>query len=129
MLHQDQDKTFESRFIIIILAFGLLATALFFRLVDLQIVNRVFYKSLAQGQHDIKKILPADRGKIFLRDKETNVLYPIATNRTVYTLAVSPKTIAKISTTDLKKEKIAAELAPYVNIESKIIIEKVANSL
>src|SRR3989344_5409834 len=104
MLHNDQDKTFEFRFIIIILAFGLLATALFFRLVDLQIVNRVFYKSLAQGQHDINKILPAERGKIFLRDKETNALYPIATNRTVYTLVASPKTIVKISTTDLKKK-------------------------
>ncbi len=129
MLHDKEDKTFESRFIIIILAFGLLATALFFRLVDLQIVNRVFYKSLAQGQHDINKILPAERGKIFLRDAKTDVLYPIATNRTVYTIAASPKTIAKISTTDSKKEKIAAELAPYINIEPKIIIEKVADSL
>lgn len=125
----DQDKSFESRFIVIILIFGLLATALFFRLFDLQIVNRAFYASLAQGQQDINKILPAERGKIYLQDVKTGVLYPAVINRTVYTLAVSPKTIDKISKLNLKQEKIPADLAPYVGVDPKITIAKIAADL
>src|SRR3989344_9022874 len=127
MLHNDSDKTFESRFIIIILAFGLLATALFFRLLDLQIVNRVFYKSLAQGQHDVSHKLPAIRGKIFLRDRGSDALYPVATNRTVYILAVSPRFINNLQNAGLEKEKVAAALAPYAALEASAIMEKMNN--
>lgn len=126
MRERDDQKTFEARAIVILLAFGLLATALFFRLFDLQVINRVFYKSLAQGQHDIYKKLPAERGKIFLSEQGSNLRYPAAINRTQYIIAALPRRLATLPNAQLEIKRIALTLSPLLALKEKILIDKMS---
>src|SRR3989344_8370652 len=119
----DYKKTFEARFIFILLGFGLVATALFFRLFDLQVINRVFYKSLAQGQHDVYKKLPAERGKIFLSEWGSATKYPAATNRVQYTIAVSPRRVAHLPNAQLERKRMISALSPILHLEEQMLIE------
>lgn len=128
MPENDYRKTFGARFIFILLGFGLLATALFFRLFDLQVVNRVFYQSLAQGQHDINKVLLAERGKIFVSERGSDARYPAATNWAQYTIASSPRLIAKVSNSNLEIKTIAAALSPILRLEESVLIEKLTDA-
>jgi cell division protein FtsI/penicillin-binding protein 2 len=55
------------------------------RLVQLQIVQGSFYSQLASGQHDLfSKLLP-ERGQILVRERDSDSLYPVATNIDLWT--------------------------------------------
>ena len=50
------------------------------RLAQLQIVQGKFYSQLANGQHELfDKLLP-ERGQILVRERDSDSLYPVATN-------------------------------------------------
>ena len=56
------------------------------RLIQLQIVQGHFYSLLASGQHELfDKLLP-ERGQILVRERDSDSLYPVATNIDLWTV-------------------------------------------
>ena len=87
----------------------LLGLALAFKLGQLQITDRELYKVLASDQHDLQAQLLPTRGRILVRDKSDDRLYPLATNHEVWTVYAVPRSL---------EDPIAAAhvLAEIVNI-------------
>ncbi len=50
------------------------------KLFYLQVFRHGYYIAFAENQHYIKRDIPAERGKIYVRDSESGKLYPLATN-------------------------------------------------
>lgn len=73
------------------LVFFILAIAgmVFLRLYSLQILSYATYRALAEGQHTLFTELFAQRGQIFLKDK--NDVYPVAVNRSSEMAYAVPK--------------------------------------
>jgi cell division protein FtsI/penicillin-binding protein 2 len=61
--------------VLIVLA-GLVMAKLFY----IQVLRHGYYVAFADNQHWMKRDIPAERGKIYVRDPETGGLYPLATN-------------------------------------------------
>ncbi len=108
---------------------GMLAIAMFvvlaavvYRLFSLQIVDYAFYEALASDQHEIQKILQANRGEILMRDfSQGNKEYPVATNKEFYQVYAVPKLI--------KDPKAATEaLANLVNVSQEDLLVKLSNA-
>lgn len=103
--------------------FAVLVIAL--RLGQLQIVQGHFYSSLASGQHDIfDKLLP-ERGQILVRERKSDSLYPVATNRDLWTVysdnrkvtdsaaeakALAPLFVAPVDPKDKTPQQLVAEI-------------------
>ncbi|MFH0955830.1 MAG: penicillin-binding protein 2 [Candidatus Falkowbacteria bacterium] len=113
------DKVNKSRINLIIAIIFLLAGAIIFKLIDLQILNYDLYYSLAADQHQVFNLLNPVRGRIFIQDdskSDLSQLYPIATNKNFALLFAVPKDIkeaAKISEQlyiIFKKEKTEKEV-------------------
>lgn len=81
------------------------------RLFELQVLNHNFLGAVVYSRPLSKKIIPAERGKIFLRDKEG--LYPIALNIKVYNLIVSPN---QVLSSKIKLSEWIEKIAPYLAI-------------
>jgi len=58
----------------------LFAATIISRLIFLQIINQDYWQALAKGQQKYFAPLPADRGEVFLKDKDNN-LYSLAINK------------------------------------------------
>ena len=76
------------------------------RLVYLQVIQGRYYKLLATEQHELRKILIPERGKILVRDRADGTLHPLATNRDAWSLYAEPRNIESVG-------DVARELAPY----------------
>lgn len=61
------------------------------RLVQIQLFQRGYYQSLAKEEHLKRWELKADRGNIFIKEREGVV--PLAINSSVYSLSASPRDI------------------------------------
>lgn len=102
--------------IIFIAGFLLLAFAgILTRLIFLQIIKYQYYSALAKGQQEIFEDTIGERGEIFIRDKNKNVL--VATNKEVYLCYAIPNLI-----TD--KKLTANLLSKILNLEPEIIFQK-----
>lgn len=67
------------------------------RLYVLQVRESSFYSELAKNQHAVSADLLPKRGEIFLREREQ--LYPLAVNRTYYTVYAVPKEVKDVEET------------------------------
>ena len=123
---------------------GLLAIATFlvlsavvYRLFSLQIVDYAFYEALASDQHEIQKILQANRGEILMRDfSQGDKEFPVATNKEFYQVYAVPKQIKDPKKTtealnnlvNVSQEDLLAKLSnaedPYEPIERKVTPER-----
>ena len=93
------DKINNSRINLIIAIIFLLAGAIIYRLIDLQILNYDLYYDLAASQHQVYNLLTPDRGRIFIQDDAktaANQLYPIATNKKFALLFAVPKDVKEL---------------------------------
>lgn len=61
--------------------FGLLGIALVLRLFQLQVLDASIYRALASDQHSLQAKLIPERGTIFVRDRVSGELWPIAKDR------------------------------------------------
>lgn len=89
----DIRETIEKRAKFLRGVFLLLAIFIIWRLATLQIFEHKFYKALAEGQHSILKELVPERGEIFIQEKYSDTLYPVAMNETYYAVYAEPKNI------------------------------------
>lgn len=98
---QPRDRLFILQWLFVVV--GLLLVA---RLMYLQIWQGGYYKLLATEQHELRKILIPERGKILVRDRVDGTLHPLAANRDSWSLYVEPRNVESFG-------DVARELAPY----------------
>ena len=90
------EKINNSRVNLVIAIIFLLAGAVIYRLIDLQVINYDLYYSQAAGLHQIYSRLQPARGRIFSQDSPQNDnsgLYPMATNKNFALLYAVPKEV------------------------------------
>lgn len=94
------------------------------RLFQLQVLKHAEYSQAAQDQHFGSIELPAKRGEIFVRDRNSGELSKLATNTTLNLLYVDPNfsyvdengnTVESLTPTDLNE--ISEKLAPLIFTE------------
>lgn len=90
---------------IVLLLIVLFGAAIIGRLVVLQVVNHGFYRALAQGQQNFPYVIKGDRGSIFAKDKQGNLI-TLATNQTRLFVFASPPEIENKKETILKLSSI-----------------------
>jgi cell division protein FtsI/penicillin-binding protein 2 len=86
------------------------------RLFYLQVMKHDYYVAIAATQHWAVDRIPADRGTIFVKDRVTNELYPLAGNQTLNFVAATPIEVEN-------KGEAAKRLAPVINLEEAKILE------
>lgn len=91
------------------------------RLVDLQIFKYPYYIALASGQHSIFETIIPSRGKIYVEDKGSGELYPLALNKKLYLVYAVPKQIEGKDST----EQIAKELSLLLKLSKNDIKKKI----
>lgn len=89
----DIGETIEKRAKFLRGMFIFLSFFIIWRLAALQIFEHEFYNALAQGQHRILKELIPERGEIFIQEKYSDTLYPVALNESYYLVYAEPKNI------------------------------------
>lgn len=95
----------------------LLGTVVLFRLFYLQILKHDFYVKIAAAQHWASDAIPAKRGKIYVKDDQTQKgLYPLAENQNLNMVFGSPEEMKD-------KEQVAKKLAPLVGVEESKLKE------
>ena len=77
------------------------------RLVERQVFEHSYFVKLARRQHVTSQVVPAQRGKIFVEERDDNSLYPLATNVTLYALEVVPRQVKR-------PELTASKLMPFL---------------
>lgn len=87
------------------------------RLFDLQVLKYPYYQALASGQHQIFENIIPDRGKIYVEDKISGELYPLALNKKLNIVFGAPKQIENV-------DNIAKELAPILKMKKDEIKKK-----
>ncbi|RJR31276.1 penicillin-binding protein 2 [Candidatus Parcubacteria bacterium] len=130
----------NGRITVIIIGYFLFFSLIVWRLFELQIVNKNYYRDIAGKTHEILMDLAAERGEIYIKenfgDKEN--IFPLVINKNFYRLYAAPKeiedaeaTFEKINSV-LKFEKNAEEISlrlkkkndPYEPIAEKVSPEQ-----
>lgn len=115
----NSEKINNSRINLVIAIIFLLAGAVVYKLISLQIFNYDLYSTLAADQHQIYNLINPVRGRIFLQNdikSADNKLYPVATNKDFALLYAVPKDIKDANKIGeqlyitFKKEKIEKEV-------------------
>lgn len=120
MIDQAQSLAFEQKrrmgtITMIVLVFFILVLG---RLVERQIFEHGYFVKLARQQHIDSQIVPAQRGKILVEERDDGSLYPLATNVTLYALQVVPRQVKR-------PELLASKLLPFLEgYEESELIEK-----
>ncbi|TES96593.1 penicillin-binding protein 2 [Patescibacteria group bacterium] len=102
--------------LLVVLA-GLVVAKLFY----LQVLRHSYYLAFAENQHWMKRDIPAERGKIYVKDPETGGLYPLATNIQKDLCYTVP---GRIKDPDYAAEK----LAPLLKMKKQDILKEFEKS-
>ncbi|MEK7508281.1 MAG: penicillin-binding protein 2 [Patescibacteria group bacterium] len=101
---------------------GLFLSLVIIKLGVLQIVNYDFYVKAAEGRHSLYKKLWPERGRIYFSDlKSPGDLFPLAINRSVYTIFVDPARIKE-------PQKTARALAKKLELSEKDVLTKLTET-
>jgi len=103
-------KSSSVRIIFLKVIIVLICSCVIYRLVTLQVVQRSYYVALAEGQHSLYEHLFPKRGEIFVRDKASQELYPLAINLGLHFVYAVPK---DVSDQNEAVEKLAPLLFEY----------------
>ncbi|MFZ2975344.1 MAG: penicillin-binding protein 2 [Candidatus Moraniibacteriota bacterium] len=130
-------KYSDSRIYILFLLISFFAFSIIFRLYNLQILSRDYYRDLSEGQHSIFSNLIPERGEIFLKDKDGD--YPVAVNKSTKMAFAVPremndsKNVAEVLSKTLGldeaelKEKLGKEDDMYEVLKHRLSEEEIAN--
>ena len=88
-----KEKAKLDRIYLLTIAIFIFAVVSVVRLFDLQVLRHGYYEALASGQHAISESLIAERGEIFVKDKFSDELYPIAQNQELNLVFAIPRKI------------------------------------
>lgn len=90
----------------------LIAAIIVVRLFDLQVLKNAYYTALASGQQKIFEKLVPERGEIYVEDKFSRELYPLAINKKLNLLYATPKQIDN-------PEEVVEKLAPFLKFDQE----------
>ncbi|MFH0828960.1 MAG: penicillin-binding protein 2 [Candidatus Kerfeldbacteria bacterium] len=99
---------------------GIFVVVIILRLFSLQVLQYGFYKALAEGQHSLYQKLFPERGKIYMTEKGSSQLFPLATNEPLSLVFANPSKIKN------DPEEIARELSPILDMDPGVIYERIA---
>jgi cell division protein FtsI/penicillin-binding protein 2 len=132
----------DKRLIFLNLLVFIFSSIIIIRLFDLQILNHKFYTALASGQHEIYKELFPERGKIFMREIQSDKTYPLAVNQSLFLVYAEPRKIKDPNDVAEKlfsifgindeeeksklKEKLSKKGDPYEPLKHKVTEEIVS---
>jgi cell division protein FtsI/penicillin-binding protein 2 len=105
---ENKNYRINALFVVIVL----ISIATVVRLFDLQILKNSYYTALASGQHNIFENLIPERGQIYVEDKFSKDLYPLAINKKMNLIYAVPKKIED-------PENVAKQLAPILEMEEE----------
>lgn len=112
MVHTEQNEPQKAkgriRFVLIFMTiFGI---AILFRLFYLESIKHDFYVRIAASQHWAKDEIPAQRGRILVKDDDVESgLYPLAENQTLQLVYAAPEEIQN-------KDEAAKKVAPILGL-------------
>lgn len=112
------------KFTFTLVGFLILSFIIIFRLIQFQLINHDFWKALAQGQQRFFLESEADRGEIFITDKNRE-RHPLAINRKWEYVYISPR---EINAGDDNPQEVIKFLAETLNIDIGVISRKVNRS-
>lgn len=98
---------------------GIITAVIVLRLFSLQVLQYGFYRALAEGQHSLYEQLFPTRGKIYMTERGSDSLFPLATNEPLTLVYANPSHI-----TD-DPETISRELSPILDVDAGIIYERI----
>lgn len=93
----------------------LLGLCIIGRLFELQVLGRNFLGNEVYQRKITEQLIPANRGKIFIRDGQE--LYPVAININTYNLIVSPNEIIESGT---NQGEYLEKIAPYLGLSEDV---------
>ncbi|MBW6431779.1 hypothetical protein K0A96_01170 [Patescibacteria group bacterium] len=91
------------------------------RLFYLMVTKNDFYAQVAASQHWAQDVVQPKRGKIYVRDDMTGGLYPLADNKALNLVFVSPEEIENAI-------EIADRLSPIIGVDKDKIISLIENN-
>ncbi|MDD3887164.1 MAG: penicillin-binding protein 2 [Patescibacteria group bacterium] len=103
-------------FVIIIIA----SIAIVFKLFNLQVVKHGYYEALASGQHSLFEELVPERGEIYVEDKFSKKLYPLAINKKMNLVYAVPEQIEDKNATSIL-------LAPLLSMSKDEIYDLISD--
>ena len=112
-----ENKNFRINTLFIIIVFITVATVV--RLFDLQVLKNGYYTALASGQHNIFENLIPERGQVYVEDKFSKDLYPLAINKKMNLIYAVPKKIED-------PKNIAEQLAPILEVEEEELLARLS---
>ncbi len=90
------------------------------RLFDLQVLKYKYYQALASGQHQIFEEITPSRGEIYIKDRFSKELYPLALNKKLNLIFAFPNQIKD-------KKEFIQKLAPLLEIKEKKLEKKLSS--
>ncbi|MFA6296111.1 MAG: penicillin-binding protein 2 [Patescibacteria group bacterium] len=109
-------------FVIIIIA----VIAIVFKLFNLQVVKHGYYEALASGQHSLFEELVPERGEIYVEDKFSKKLYPLAINKKMNLVYAVPKDIEDKNATSILLSPLLSmsrnDIYDLISDESKLYV-------
>jgi len=109
-----KDKKKFDRIRILAIGIFIFSSIAIVRLFDLQVLRHSYYEALASGQHEISEKLLAERGEIFVKDRYSDDLYPIAHNQKLNLVFAIPRKIEDAKET-------LDKISPILEIEEEEI--------
>ncbi len=97
--HPTQGTVSERRISAVLIGMLVFGALLVLQLAYLQIVSADELRAESVRQHSTVRTLPATRGRIFYRERASETLYPLATNRTFSHLYAVPRDIQNVEAT------------------------------
>ncbi len=105
----------KGRVYFLVFAVAIMGGLIFLRLFNLQVLAHSFYQEVANNQHRLQKKLFPERGKIFMKEKDS--LFPVAVNQELMTVYAVSQEIED-------PEKTSYKLADILEIDLGELLNK-----
>ena len=120
MIRTRRTRTAQDRTRVLMILASIFVGVITIRLFSLQVLQYGFYKALAEGQHSLYEKLFPTRGGIFMTERGSDRLFPLATNEPLKLVYANPSQV------DRDPEEIARMLAPILDMDKGVIYERVS---
>jgi stage V sporulation protein D (sporulation-specific penicillin-binding protein) len=114
---REEDNNYRINILFVVIA--IMISAIVVRLFDLQVLKNSYYVALASGQQQIFENLIPERGEIYVEDKFSKELYPLAINKKLNLAYAIPKKIED-------PEKTAEKLEPILEISKDELMARLS---
>lgn len=121
MVIKKSKKTSFSRINTLFAVVAFIVMVILIKLFDLQVLKNSYYTALASGQHEIFENLVPERGQIYVEDKFSKELYPLAINKKFNLVYAVPKKISN-------PQNVASILEPILEIPKDELLARLSKS-